>query len=62
VILTFSLWQASKPVRDIILKALVCCAILLLILLAGAVLLINHLVVTVGSFMQKKPTTRGRYG
>jgi hypothetical protein len=62
VILTFSLWQASKPIRDIIMKALVCCAVLLLVSLAGVVLLINHLIVTVGSHMQKKPTTRGRYG
>ena len=62
MILTFSLWQASKPLRDIILKVLVCCAVLLLVSLAGAVLLINHLVFTVGSLLQKKPTTRGRYG
>jgi hypothetical protein len=62
VILTFSLWQASKPLRNIILKTLACCAVLLLVSLAGAILLINHLIVTVGSLMQKKPTTRGRYG
>jgi hypothetical protein len=62
VILTFSLWQASKPLRSIILKTLACGAVLLLVSLAGAVLLINHLIVTVGSLMQKKPTTRGRYG
>lgn len=62
MILTFSLWQASKPVRDIVMKALVCCAVLFLVSLAGAILLINHLIVTVGALMQKKPTTRGRYG
>lgn len=62
MILTFSFWQASKPLRDIILKALVCCAVLLLVLLAGAVLLINHVIVTIGSLLQKNPTTRGRYG
>jgi hypothetical protein len=43
-------------------KALVCCVVLLVVSLAGAVLLINHLIVTVGSLLQKKPTTRGRYG
>jgi hypothetical protein len=62
VILSLSLWQASKPLRDTVLKALVCCAVLFLVSLAGAVLLINHIIVTIGSLLQKNPTTRGRYG
>ena len=62
MILTFSLWRASKPLRDIFLKALVCCAVLLLICVAGAVLLANHLLVAAGVVGEKKPATRDRFG
>lgn len=62
MILTFSLWQASKPLRDIFLKALVCCAVLLLISVAGAVLLINYLLAAAGVIGEKRPATRDRFG
>lgn len=62
MILTFSLWRASKPLRDIFLKALVCCAVLLLISVAGAVLLVNHLLVAAGVIAEKRPATRDRFG
>ena len=62
MILIFSLWRASKPLRDIFLKALFCCAVLLLITAAGAVLLVNHLLVAVGAIAQKRPTHRDRFG
>ena len=62
MILSFSLWHASKPAREFILKALFCCAVLLLVSLSGLVLLINYLIVSIGFLLQKKPGTHGRYG
>jgi hypothetical protein len=62
VILSFSLWHASKPVRKLILKALFCCAVLVLVSLSGLVLLVNYLIVSIGSLLHKKSRTHDRYG
>jgi hypothetical protein len=62
VILSFSLWHVSKPVRKLILKALFCCAVLVLVSLSGLVLLVNYLIVSIGSLLHKKSRTHDRYG
>ena len=54
VILSFSLWHASKPAREFILKALFCAPFSCWFLL-GLVLLINYLIVSIGFLLQKKP-------
>ena len=62
MILSFSLWHASKPVRELIFKALFCCAVLVVVSLSGLVLLVNYLIVSIGSLLQKKSKTHDRYG
>jgi hypothetical protein len=62
VILSFSLWHASKPMRELISKVLFCCAVLVVVSLSGLVLLVNYLIVSIGSLLQKKSGTHDRYG
>ena len=62
MILSFSLWHASKPLRGLFLKTLFCCAALVLISLSGLVLLVNYLIVSIGSLLHRKSKPHDKYG